>query len=1156
MSRVANKLITSASGSAGAFEIDQSLMFDQASNSQLSRVVSSAGNRKTYTFSTWIKKTSQDDWQSVISVDSHIAAGGNDNSGLYFYEDTIYIVDYDYSTTNWLLRTNRLFRDNSAWYHIVYVVDTTQGTAANRVKLYVNGVQETSFSTASYPGADVQGLFNSTLTDRLGGTLTTRVGNGGQITTTNGMDGILAETHFIDGTALTPSSFGETNSATGQWIPKEVSGLTYGTNGFYFPYQEGGQSVFFGTNQKVYIDGNNAAINVGTGDYTYEFWFYNTGNAGNYPYIIDSGSGGNAGSVYIDVPNSSRLLYHAQQASTAGPSNVVFATSTALNTWYHVAISRSSGTTSCYLNGTRGAEVTDNGNYSSQNTFMAGGYIPNNSYNFTGLISNLRIIKGSGIYSGSSITVPTARLTNVTNTSVLILQGSGNSAAEATVGPTPTNSGATVDARRPSSFTTGVALMTDHSGQGNDYTAINLANSHVVTDTPTNNFPTLNPSMGNAANGITLSEGNLKAAQASLTSDTAKTYSTIGLISGKWYVEVACSAANVYGGNGVVNVSQSSEGFDFSSSTNNVSVFSWGDRVYKNGSQTQTGVANAAGSSNILGIALDLDNGTVQLYSNGSTTGSAETLTRNTGDIFVFCNAAESGGYASTSAYEWNFGQNGTHSGTKTAGGNTDGNGIGNYMYSVPSGFLAPCSANLPDPAIKKSSEHFNTVTYTGSDDDAVSQSVTGVGFQPDLIWIKKRSDTAHHVLTDSVRGATKALNSSQNVGEVDDTYGVTAFGADGFTVREQASAGGQVNTGTLVAWNWKAGGSTPSKTYVVKVVSDSGNKYRFDDFGASTQTIDLQEGGTYTFDQSDSSNSGHPFRFSTTSNGSHGGGSEYTTGVTTYGTPGNSGAYTRITVAASAATLYYYCTAHSGMGGQANTNSDFGSSYFDGDIKGTVSANPTAGFSIVNYVPNGTASATIPHGLGVAPDMVFYKRYNGTSSWFCWTTAIDGSDDYMVLSGTDAATAVTSAQSGGTSFTSSFIRATNYGASGSPEVVAYCFAEVEGFSKFGAYEANNSTNGPFINTGFTPAWILFKYVDGTGEWWWMLDSTRDTANLTTEVLYANANSAEGAIGGGGGVDFLSNGFKIRATNGGINTANTYFYMAFAESPFKYANAR
>jgi len=84
----------------------------------------------------------------------------------------------------------------------------------------------------------------------------------------------------------------------------------------------------------------------------------------------------------------------------------------------------------------------------------------------------------------------------------------------------------------------------------------------------------------------------------------------------------------------------------------------------------------------------------------------------------------------------------------------------------------------------------------------------------------------------------------------------------------------------------------------------------------------------------------------------------------------------------------------------------------------------------------------------------------------------------------------------------------------------------------------------------------MFKYVDGAGESWWMLDSTRDSLNLTTEVLYANLFAAESSIGGSGGVDILSNGFKIRATNGGINSANTYFYMAFAEFPFKYANAR
>ena len=220
--------------------------------------------------------------------------------------------------------------------------------------------------------------------------------------------------------------------------------------------------------------------------------------------------------------------------------------------------------------------------------------------------------------------------------------------------------------------------------------------------------------------------------------------------------------------------------------------------------------------------------------------------------------------------------------------------------------------------SISKPSLHFNTNLYTGNDAD--NRGITGVNFAPNWVWIKKRNNAAGGVISDTVRGAGNVLYPSETNAEGSESASFVSFDSDGYTISQDAGVGLNVNSHTYVGWNWKAGGSAPAITYVVKVVSDSGNKYRFDDFGTSAVTLDLQEGGTYTFDQSDSSNSGHPLRFSTTSNGSHGGGSEYTTGVTVTGTPGNAGAKTVITLGSGVATLYYYCTNHSGMGGQANT--------------------------------------------------------------------------------------------------------------------------------------------------------------------------------------------------------------------------------------------
>ena len=438
-------------------------------------------------------------------------------------------------------------------------------------------------------------------------------------------------------------------------------------------------------------------------------------------------------------------------------------------------------------------------------------------------------------------------------------------------------------------------------------------------------------------------------------------------------------------------------------------------------------------------------------------------------------------------------------------------------------------------------------MVWTGNSTD---NRVIPVGFAADLTWFKQRTGTNWHALLDTVRGNSNPNRLSSNVtNAAGDWTGIfKGHTSTGFTVGTDTAV--NANSNTYVAWNWKAGGTAPVKTYVVKVVSDSGNKYRFDDFAASAQTVDLQEGGTYTFDQSDSSNSNHPLRFSTTSNGTHGGGSEYTTGVTTNGTPGSSGAYTKITVAASTATLYYYCTNHSNMGGQANTNSTHGSSYFDGTIKSKVSANQAAGFSIATWTSDGSNAGTIPHGLGVAPEIVIYKTISQVARWYVFINGlIDGSIDYMHLD--DVIVKQNSLSQWGAP-TSSMI--SNIGFGNTQPLVSYNFVSKPGFSKMGIYTGNGSADGPFVNCGFRPAWVMYKETTTVADWG-IRDNKRDPDNVSNTALYANLNIAEGSTSLT--FDMLSNGFKIRSSHADINgSSGTYLFMAFAESPFKYASAR
>jgi len=325
---------------------------------------------------------------------------------------------------------------------------------------------------------------------------------------------------------------------------------------------------------------------------------------------------------------------------------------------------------------------------------------------------------------------------------------------------------------------------------------------------------------------------------------------------------------------------------------------------------------------------------------------------------------------------------------------------------------------------IKKPSDYFNTVLYTGN---GSTNAITGVGFAPDLTLLKDRNDTSGTRSYDTVRGAIKRIRTDTNEAEVDDSDGLTAFGSDGFTL----GADGATNAnGTLyVSWNWLGANGTASNT--------------------------------------------------------------------------------------------------------------------DGSITSTVSANTTNGFSIVSYTGTGSAG-TIGHGLGSTPKMIIVKCRSDADTWAGYHTDV-GATKYMELDTTAAAQTSTQPWND-TEPTSSVFTVGNWSATNgsSRTYIAYCFAEKKGFSKFGSYTGNFSTDGTFVYCGFKPAFIMAKAYS-RAEDWYIFDNKRLGYNPDNEQLYANSSTTEGTLDY---IDILSNGFKLRQANYGLNgPSETYIYMAFAESP-------
>jgi len=395
---------------AGGYDIDQSLRFEDGDSPKLTRTPSSAGNRKTYTLSFWAK----------LSQGSNGIGFGqySDSSNrVYFRVQPAGFSVYSVSggSADCDVSGSFVFRDPSAWYHIVIVVDTTESTASNRIKLWVNGSSRTLTHTTSWT-QNTDTRINDTNEHTLG-----------LYNNTAYPDGYLAEVNFIDGQALDPSYFGETDSSTNQWIAKKYAG-SYGTNGFYLPFSNGTSwsNYFDFSGDYIRVPSNSGApFDFGTGNFTIEGWFYLTTSGSWTSYYGISQGGGASQKINLYDSTGDGTLDVDINGGTRFSSSAVL--TDLLNKWAHIALVREgtgANETKLYVNGSVVGQGTSSDNFSGfTQPFTIGHNGELYSGAFKGFISNFRVVKGTAVYTGS-FTPPTSDLTAISGTQLLTCQNS------------------------------------------------------------------------------------------------------------------------------------------------------------------------------------------------------------------------------------------------------------------------------------------------------------------------------------------------------------------------------------------------------------------------------------------------------------------------------------------------------------------------------------------------------------------------------------------------------------------------------------------------------------------------------------------------------------------------------------------------------------
>ena len=671
------------------------------------------------------------------------------------------------------------------------------------------------------------------------------------------------------------------------------------------------------------------------------------------------------------------------------------------------------------------------------------------------------------------------------------------------------------------------------------------------------NYATLNGLQYNSTNGVVLSDGNLKVDTTSSSSSWNTTPSTIAVSSGKWLCEVTINTLGSGAAFGVTNPANVIVNSYMGAAFNSWTWFAYdGAGLYTNGSYIdQTAPWGSGGSypetGDVIGMALDMDAGTLKYYRNGTLLGTA--FSNITGPV-CFGDSSNS-----SHVHTYNFGQHA-------------------FAYPV-TGYKSVCAANLSDSdsPISDGTTALSIVEWDGVDGTADTVSGLNLVNDPGLIWVKATNHGYHNTLWDKVRGynLTNALitdyNGSASGGKITSVT-PSSFSHDGGVWFNE-------NTRKYVAWAWDAGSTTST------IAVGGSNSQAFDQSQRWRDYLTSSIGFHVSYPKTKA--------FNGVFDGGGGSATDGTNGTVTFTPPAMTvtslevSVYNTVTITLpdgtsqtvnGVANADRYRTVDVGSGFSFDgsnsitfTNNNYvyleririnGKELVDDDVAINtpevacdVRANQTSGFSVVK-VANPTTTEARVHGLTKAPEFIMAKATATLSeNWHTFHVAF-GKSHYGIFGPSGTNSYNTSDQWGSQepNPTTFYVKpATGSGANYAGGMIYYIWHSVPGFSAFGSFEGNDLDPGPFVHLGFKPALILLKNGDANGDWI-MHDTTRSPYNEAYKFLRPNSSDGQNATANNQSIDILSNGFRIKAansTNDSINGPNnTITYCAWAENPF------